>query len=40
VYPHSLYWGTRRLVEKLLADPERMDQTVAFFATMQPPPAG
>jgi len=40
VYPHSLYWGARRLVEKLLADPERMDRTVAFFATMQPPPSG
>jgi hypothetical protein len=38
VYPHSLYWGARRLVEKLLADPERMDRTVAFFATMEPPP--
>jgi len=40
VYPHSLYWGTRRLVEKLLADPERMQRTVAFFATMETPSSG
>jgi hypothetical protein len=37
VYPHSLYWGTRRLVEKLLTDPERMHRTVAFFATLETP---
>ena len=35
VYPHSLYWGTRRMVEKLTRDSARMQQTVALFATMK-----
>lgn len=35
VYPHSLHWGTRRMVEKLTRDSARMQQTVALFATMK-----
>jgi hypothetical protein len=35
LYPHSLYWGTRRMVEKLTRDRARMRQTVALFATMR-----
>ena len=35
LYPHSLYWGTRRMVEKLTRDRARMQQTVALFATMK-----
>jgi len=34
LYPHSLYWGTRRMVEKLTRDRARMRQTAALFATM------
>jgi len=37
LYPHSLYWGTRRMVEKLTRDRVRMRQTVALFATMLTP---
>jgi hypothetical protein len=37
LYPHSLYWGTRRMVEKLTRDRARMRQTAALFATMTPP---
>jgi hypothetical protein len=37
LYPHSLYWGTRRMVEKLARDRARMRRTVALFATMTPP---
>jgi hypothetical protein len=37
LYPHSLYWGTRRMVEKLTRDRARMRQTVALFATMATP---
>ncbi len=37
LYPHSLYWGTRRMVEKLTRDRARMRQTVALFATMRTP---
>ena len=35
LYPHSLYWGTRRMVERLTRDRARMRQTVALFATMR-----
>lgn len=37
LYPHSLYWGTRRMVERLTRDRARMRQTVALFATMRTP---
>lgn len=37
LYPHSLYWGTRRMVEKLARDRVRMRQTVALFATLNAP---
>lgn len=37
LYPHSLYWGTRRMVEKLTRDRARMRQTVALFATLKAP---
>jgi hypothetical protein len=37
LYPHSLYWGTRRMVEKLTRDSARMRQTVELFATMTTP---
>jgi hypothetical protein len=37
LYPHSLYWGTRRMVERLAGDRTRMQQTVALFATMTTP---
>lgn len=37
LYPHSLYWGTRRMVEALTRDRTRMRQTVALFATMRTP---
>ena len=37
LYPHSLYWGTRRMVEALTRDRTRMQQTVALFATMRTP---
>jgi hypothetical protein len=37
LYPHSLYWGTRRMVERLTRDRTRMQQTVALFATMTTP---
>lgn len=37
LYPHSLYWGTRRMVEKLTRDPARMRQTLDLFATMRTP---
>ena len=37
LYPHSLYWGTRRMVEKLTCDRARMRQTVALFAAMRTP---
>ncbi len=36
IYPHSLYWGTRRMVEALTRDRTRMQQAVALFATMKP----
>jgi hypothetical protein len=36
-YPHSLSWGTRRMVEKLTRDRARMRQTVALFTTMRTP---
>jgi hypothetical protein len=38
LYPHSLYWGTRRMVERLTRDRTRMQQAVALFATMTTPP--
>jgi hypothetical protein len=37
LYPHSLYWGTRRMVERLTRDRIRMRQAVALFATMKTP---
>jgi hypothetical protein len=37
LYPHSLYWATRRMVEKLTHYRARMRQTVALFATMRTP---
>lgn len=37
LYPHSLYWGTRRMVEKLTRDRVRMRETVALFATLTRP---
>ena len=37
LFPHSLYWGTRRMVESLTGDPTRMEQTLALFATMPTP---
>lgn len=37
LYPHSLYWGTRRMVEALTRDRTRMQQTVALFSTMTLP---
>ena len=37
LYPHSLYWGTRRMVERLTRDRTRMQQAVALFATMTTP---
>ena len=37
LYPHSLYWGTRRMVEKLTRDRTRMQQAVALFATLRTP---
>jgi hypothetical protein len=36
LYPHSLYWGTRRMVERLTRDRTRMQQAVALFATIAP----
>lgn len=37
LYPHSFYWGTRRMVERLTRDRVRMQQTIALFATMTTP---
>jgi len=37
LYPHSLYWGTRRMVERLTRDRTRMQQAIALFATMTTP---
>ena len=37
LYPHSLYWGTRRMVEALTRDRTCMQQAVALFATMKSP---
>ena len=40
LYPHSLYWGTRRMVERLTRDRARMQQALALFATMRTPAVG
>jgi hypothetical protein len=34
LYPHSLYWGTRRTLESLFSDRELMQQTVTWFAPL------
>jgi hypothetical protein len=34
IYPHSLYWGTRRLLERLFREPELMRGTVEWFAPL------
>lgn len=34
IYPHSLYWGTRRLLERLFREPELMQGTVEWFAPL------
>jgi hypothetical protein len=31
IYPHSLYWGTRRMLEQLFRDAALMRQTVIWF---------
>lgn len=34
IYPHSLYWGSRRLLERLFREPELMQGTVEWFAPL------
>jgi hypothetical protein len=34
IYPHSLYWGTRRMLERLFRDTALMQQTVEWFAPL------
>lgn len=34
LYPHSLYWGTRRTLESLFSDRALMQQTVEWFAPL------
>jgi hypothetical protein len=34
LYPHSLYWGTRRMFESLFRDGALMQQTVDWFAPL------
>jgi hypothetical protein len=34
LYPHSLYWGTRRMLERLFREPTFMQQTVKWFSPL------
>lgn len=34
IYPHSLYWGTRRMLERLFQEPELMQETVNWFTPL------
>jgi hypothetical protein len=34
LYPHSLYWGTRRTLESLFRDRVLMKQTLNWFAPL------
>ena len=34
IYPHALYWGTRRMLERLFQEPELMQESVKWFTPL------